>query len=206
MNFMALHLHSVTKALRHPDLPAPSWRRHERGIVARNAPSEADDFVERYADLVLVRANQYAWRFRVEPDELAQRALIRLWKYLRRGGLVKFSPEGLIRKTVIRTAIDMWRERQQAKEKEELLRAIVDHEAVNTGRPGADENEGLRECLTFLSDRERQVILMAYVDDMTHEEVAHAQGISVPNSRVVLLRARRKVRKCLAARGIVSGR
>jgi RNA polymerase sigma-70 factor (ECF subfamily) len=60
-----------------------------------------------------------------------------------------------------------------------------------------ENRESLRRVLSELDDRARLAVVLRYYADMSYEEIAHALGISANFVGVLLLRARRAMRKSL---------
>ena len=60
------------------------------------------------------------------------------------------------------------------------------------------EEEDLSDCLPEgLTPRERQILLLYYEEELSHEEIARRLGISELNSRTRLFRARGRCRELL---------
>ena len=94
-----------------------------------------------------------------------------------------------IRKRRSRAEIDdsepeLWALEDQAPTPQEAVLAIENREA-------------LRTVLSELDDRSRLAVVLRYYADMSYEEIAHALGISASFVGVLLLRARRAMRKSL---------
>lgn len=56
-------------------------------------------------------------------------------------------------------------------------------------------------ALRALKPRDRALLWLAHVEDASHREVAAALGVSEPSVRVILFRARKRLEKCLKAKG-----
>lgn len=61
----------------------------------------------------------------------------------------------------------------------------------------ADDALDIRRCLEWLKESDREILRMAYWEDLTRAEIAAILGISVVSVRVRLLRARRALRTLL---------
>lgn len=55
--------------------------------------------------------------------------------------------------------------------------------------------------LRRLKPRARQLLWLAYMEEMTHREIAAVTGLNVLSVRILLLRARREARALLTAKG-----
>ena len=58
-----------------------------------------------------------------------------------------------------------------------------------------DEVNQLRRLIDRLPDQQRQVLLLRDVNDFSFEEIGEATGLSAVNIRVLLSRARKKIRE-----------
>jgi RNA polymerase sigma-70 factor, ECF subfamily len=61
-----------------------------------------------------------------------------------------------------------------------------------------DTEIDVRDLLQQLKPRERQLLWLAYVEGMTHSEIARTTGLRSMSVRILLLRARRKAAELLA--------
>ena len=52
-----------------------------------------------------------------------------------------------------------------------------------------------------LKPRARQLLWLAYIEEMTHREIAAVTGLNIMSVRILLLRARRQAQALLTARG-----
>lgn len=86
-------------------------------------------------------------------------------------------------------ARDRWRRRRQPvpAARDETPAAEVDVDAVID----------LRRALDAVSQREREILWLAYVDGATHQEIATRTGLRPMSIRTLLLRARRKLVRLL---------
>jgi RNA polymerase sigma-70 factor (ECF subfamily) len=63
-----------------------------------------------------------------------------------------------------------------------------------------DTQIDIRGLMQQLKPRERQLLWLAYVEGMTHSEIAKATGLQSMSVRILLLRARRKAAELLAGK------
>jgi RNA polymerase sigma-70 factor (ECF subfamily) len=59
----------------------------------------------------------------------------------------------------------------------------------------------VRATLRQLKPRERELLWLAYVEGMNHEEIAAATGLGVLSIKILLFRARRKAAQLLKPQG-----
>jgi RNA polymerase sigma-70 factor, ECF subfamily len=98
--------------------------------------------------------------------------------------------------------VDRWRRRQRRDQHEAdaLVSAAVDARVRASGSSADTDNEVAR---TFgeLSSRERALLWLAYVEGDSHEEIAASLGLGRRSIKVLLFRARRRLRDLLKAKG-----
>ncbi len=63
-----------------------------------------------------------------------------------------------------------------------------------------DTQIDIRDLMQQLKPRERQLLWLAYVEGMTHSEIAKSTGLQAMSVRILLLRARRKAAELLKRR------
>jgi RNA polymerase sigma-70 factor (ECF subfamily) len=61
-----------------------------------------------------------------------------------------------------------------------------------------DTQIDIRDLMQQLKPRERQLLWLAYVEGMTHSEIAKSTGLQSMSVRILLLRARRRAAELLA--------
>lgn len=66
---------------------------------------------------------------------------------------------------------------------------------------GADDAEIVRRCLEGLSDTHRQVIHLAFFEDMAYEDIAHVAGCPAGTVKTRVFHAKQRMKDCLAANG-----
>ncbi len=110
---------------------------------------------------------------------------------------------GLLSKMATCRALDMLRQRlrQTAKTSQ-----TTDWTAVPCSRAGPDKSAEnrelaarLRRLLPQLPPQQAEVFCLAHLEDLGHDEIAQQLGITPGNVRVLLHRARARLRKLLAA-------
>lgn len=63
-------------------------------------------------------------------------------------------------------------------------------------------SEALARAIRTLPERQREVTVLRFVNDLSYEEIARVTGLTVSNIGVILLRARAALRKALDLEGI----
>jgi RNA polymerase sigma-70 factor (ECF subfamily) len=161
------------------------------------ARAVADAFVLEHNRRFTAYARRFGRSLSMEDvADVAAEARLRVYKYLLQGGEVR-SADGLICKAVKNALIDLLRQRQRRPgaedgvEPDQLAGVTVNAETVAL----------INALLMVLDPRQRQVLVMYHVFGKSHAEVAREMRISEGNSRVILHRAEKNLRRLLQGRG-----
>lgn len=88
--------------------------------------------------------------------------------------------------------------RRGASRREELLKQYAIEAAMAASRPAPSPDvEKLANCLAGLAERERSIVVMAFYDERSSDEVATAFGLNTANVRQIRHRALTKLRTCM---------
>jgi RNA polymerase sigma-70 factor (sigma-E family) len=103
-------------------------------------------------------------------EDLLQTALAKAWLAW---GRITGEPEAYVRRVLVNTYISMWRRRWNGETPTETLpeEAAPPH--------GAEDRHDLRLALGRLPKRQRAVVVLRYVEDLSEREVADLLGCSV---------------------------
>lgn len=148
------------------------------------------------------RIRLYGLRHLRDPHaaaDLVQQVLVITLEALRAGRIRE--PEKLasfVLGTCRMSVLDL---RRGAARRQALLETYgVIEEAVEAAEPRVLDAEKLARCLDALAERERSVVLMAFVAERSAEESARELGLSAGNVRVIRHRALGRLRQCMEAR------
>jgi RNA polymerase sigma-70 factor (ECF subfamily) len=130
-----------------------------------------------------------------DTDDIVQEAFLRMLR-----ANVPADDEEHWRRYLYRVAsnliVDRWRHRkfeQAAEMKQDPASIEPDYENAAT----------VAQIFSELKPRERALLWLAYVEGESHEEIAASLGVGRRGVRVMLFRARRRLRDLLHARGIL---
>lgn len=129
-------------------------------------------------------------RSRDIAEEIAQEAFCRTWEHWDRVAGLE-DPEGY----VYRTALNVWRSRRR--------RAAVAVRRVARADPPGDalarveEEDAIVRALALLSERQRAAIVLTDLLGFTSNEAADAMGVRPSTVRVLVMRARDRLRPAL---------
>jgi RNA polymerase sigma-70 factor (ECF subfamily) len=132
-----------------------------------------------------------------DADDLAQEAFCRLLQ-ADVGGL----GDGELRRYMFRIAgnllADRWRRAAQEASWLDRLRGSTD------AHVDPEYDDSVAREFAALKPRERALLWLAYVEGESHEEIAAALGLSRGSIKVLLSRARSRLRDLLAAKGLTA--
>jgi len=149
------------------------------------------EFYQRHARSVwnyVYRVTNHA----ADADDIVQEAFLRLFQ----ADVMPADDDGL-RKYLFRIAgnlmADRWRERKRA-----------ERHAPEAGHIDSTEQRDIDVVRIFsgLKPRERALLWLAYVEGETHEDIATSLQVGRGSIKVLLSRARARLRELLAAHGI----
>ena len=127
-------------------------------------------------------------------EELAQQALERTyvaWPRAREG-----NPLAYARRTLVNLRTDTWRRRRR----EVLVEPseLRDHSAQHLDAERAGDRDRLARALGVLTERQRRIVVLRYLMDLSEAEVAADLGVSVGTVKSTASRALATLREALA--------
>jgi RNA polymerase sigma-70 factor (ECF subfamily) len=130
-----------------------------------------------------------------DADDIVQESFLRILR-----ARVAVDDEEHFRRYLYRVAsnliVDRWR-RSTHEERQEMT-----HDPASP-RPHYEEDATVAKIFAELKPRERALLWLAYVEGESHEEIASSLGVGRRGVKVMLFRARRRLRDLLHARGIL---
>lgn len=144
--------------------------------VPRDTGTDFESFVRAYGDRLLHAAYGLCNDWQLAED-LVQQALIAVagrWDRISR------NPSGYAYRCIVRANIDRWRVRRR---RPELLLAPVDMSGLDrSGRgahPVAEQPLDVGAALITLPPRQRAIVVLRYLQDLSEAQTASVLGISV---------------------------
>ena len=169
-------------------------------LMSQVADGDQDAFAALY-DAVAPRV--YGLIRRVVRDaalaeEVAQEALVEVWRNASRFDRARGSAAGWIFTIAHRRAVDRVRAEQAATERERrTARASVPFDDVVEEVTARLEQHAVRRCLDALTRVQREAILLAYYRGLTYPEVADRLGAPLPTIKTRMRDALIRLRDCL---------
>jgi RNA polymerase sigma-70 factor, ECF subfamily len=131
-----------------------------------------------------------------DADDIVQEAFLRMLR-----ADVPADTEEHLRRYLYRVAsnliVDRWR-RQKYERGEEMM---TNEPAAP--RPRYEDDAAVAKIFAELKPRDRALLWLAYVEGESHEEIASSLGVGRRGIKVMLFRARRRLRDLLQARGVL---
>ena len=136
-------------------------------------------------------------RLASDADDIVQDAFCRL---------LRADVEGLndeeLRRYVFRIAGNLMTDRWRRAEREaSWLNRLRGEPQID---PGDAPDDTVSQEFNELKPRDRALLWLAYVEEHNHQEIASALGIARGSVKVLLSRARSKLRKLLATKGLTA--
>jgi RNA polymerase sigma-70 factor (ECF subfamily) len=130
-----------------------------------------------------------------DADDIVQEAFLRMLR-----ADVPADNEEHLRRYLYRVAsnliVDRWR-RSRHEEGEEMMPEPA------SPRPRYEDDAAVAKIFAELKPRDRALLWLAYVEGESHEEIASSLGVGRRGVKVMLFRARRRLRDLLHARGLL---
>jgi RNA polymerase sigma-70 factor (ECF subfamily) len=166
----------------------------EDALDAAEPLSMDEDAFHAFYDLTSRAVWAYLFHVTGDPhaaDDLLQETYIRFLGVQRR-----WAGDAHRRNFLFRIATNLARDRHRRdrlRRAEPLDERRVLAAAAPAAAPDAESRADLRRALERLSDRERELLWLAYAEGSSHREIADALGLRAGGIRVLLFRARRKL-------------
>ncbi|HEY3161725.1 MAG TPA: sigma-70 family RNA polymerase sigma factor [Vicinamibacterales bacterium] len=130
-----------------------------------------------------------------DVEDIVQEAYLRMLR-----ADLPFGDEEHLRRYLYKVAsnliVDRWR-RGRHEQGEEMMREPA------SPRPRYEDDAAVAKIFAELKPRDRALLWLAYVEGESHEEIASSLGVGRRGVKVMLFRARRRLRDLLQARGLL---
>ena len=130
-----------------------------------------------------------------DADDIVQEAFLRMLR-----ADVPTDDEEHLRRYLYRVAsnliVDRWRHRRHEQGEDVMPEQV-------SARPRYEDDAAVAKVFGELKSRDRALLWLAYVEGESHEEIASSLGVGRRGVKVMLFRARRRLRDLLQARGLL---
>jgi RNA polymerase sigma-70 factor (ECF subfamily) len=130
-----------------------------------------------------------------DADDIAQEAFVRLLR-----ADLETSNEEIWRRYLYRIASNLIIDRWRRVKRESGEEAVVER---STSGQRLEQDADIAKIFSELGERDRALLWLAYVEGESHEEMASSLGVGRRSIKVMLFRARRRLRELLVARGVL---
>ena len=130
----------------------------------------------------------------VEAEELVQSALVRVtlrWPFVRD----KDDPGAYVKRAIVHANINRWR---RVRSRELPTETLPERGVADQSSAFADQ-DAVRRALAGLPPRQRAVLVLRYLDDMSEQEAANVLGCSVGTIKSQTHKGLTKLRETFAA-------
>ena len=178
-----------------------------RAITAGSIPRIQPDTVARLDEAEFTsfygRASRGLWAYvyRVtshgaDADDIVQEAFLRL---LRADvGPTEEERRRYLYRIASNLVVDRWRSRKRREQDEPPAEAVA-----GSLQASGPVDQDVARTFGELTSRERALLWLAYVEEDSHEEIAVSLGLRRGSIKVLLFRARRRLRDLLKAKGLM---
>lgn len=129
-----------------------------------------------------------------DAEDLVQEAYLKLWD--KRDGLTVISnPEAFSITLVKNMCFDILRSGKYVQGKQTVELSHIEECSITDNFEARDEVRQVRSIIAQLPDQQKQIVTLRDVKECSYEEIEHITGLSSVNIRVLLSRARKRIRE-----------
>jgi RNA polymerase sigma-70 factor (ECF subfamily) len=161
--------------------------------VGRSDASAVRELVARKLPRLLSLAQRLLGR-RGEAEEVAQEAMLRVWKQAAQwqGGHARF--DTWLHRVAVNLCYDRLRARHDEASSDELDEHADPALAPDESLQAAQRSRQVAAALAALPSRQREALVLQYYQDLSNTQAADVMGISIEALESLLARARRNLR------------
>ena len=139
-------------------------------------------------------------RRRELAEEVVHDAFVQIWRHAARYDPALGSGRGWVFAIVRNRAINALRDtsREQPHEEERITAAVEAESAAGDAFERLAVSEALKRCLEGLDPRRRLGVLLAYVEGLSHGEIAGRLGVPLGTAKSWIRRSLIDLRECMA--------
>lgn len=185
------------------ELSATPVAAEDAALMARIAAGDETafrQFADRHVGRML-RLAQSILGSAAEADEVAQDALLRVWRHAARWDSARSQPGTWVHTIVTRLCVDRLRQRRHEPIKAAAEMADPAPSALES-LASRREAQALRDALASLSERQRVALTLFYQEELTGAEAAAALGLNLRAFWSLLERARHALRHRMRRDGV----
>jgi len=131
-----------------------------------------------------------------DADDIVQEAFCRLLRVGLEAGEEEW--RRYLYRIASNLVVDRWRHRKRQEGDERAKKFAAPPES------GRGDDADVARTFATLTSRERALLWLAYVEEESHEEIAASLGLGRRSIKVLLFRARRRLRDLLKSQGLIA--
>jgi DNA-directed RNA polymerase specialized sigma24 family protein len=94
--------------------------------------------------------------------------------------------------------------RQRCARQREAVETVAGSVPASDSGPAPPGDEDVARTFATLTSRDRALLWLAYIEEESHEDIAASLGVGRGSIKVLLFRARHRLRELLKAKGIIA--
>ncbi|MCQ2075059.1 MAG: RNA polymerase sigma factor [Bacteroidaceae bacterium] len=141
----------------------------------------------------LYRVAYYILESRQDAEDALQDLYVRLWNSRETLDVI-VNPRAYCIMMMKNVCIDRIRRTKLSFASQELAGSVADDDDVLQSLMARERLERVMDSMNLLTDTEREVLRMHVMEDLSYDEISARTGISNLTQRVLLSRARKKIR------------
>jgi RNA polymerase sigma-70 factor (ECF subfamily) len=182
----------------------PSEQADENQLLQQAQEGDAEAFGVLYARYLdpIYRYVYYRVDGAETAEDLTEEVFVRAWEALPGYEITKYPFKSWLYRIAHNRVIDHRRKRRPAAIDDEVLQRIPGASTPPEQMVVDGQNaEALQEAVQQLAEEEQQVVILRFVEGLSHREVAEIIGKSEEASRVIQYRAIQRLQRVLSDRG-----
>lgn len=179
---------------------------NETELVRRAIKRDQAAFGQLY-EAYLERIYRYVY-YRVgatsEAEDLTEQVFLKAWEAIDRYEARGAPFTAWLYRLAHNLVVDQYRGRRPTTPIEDVDESLLDGEDMSGAVESAIEAEEVRDAVQRLNPEHRQLIVLRFIEGLSHAEVAQIIGKSEGAARVIQFRALQALAKVLKSRGVTS--
>lgn len=129
-----------------------------------------------------------------DAEDMVQEAYLKLWD--KRNGLAVISnPEAFSVTLIKNMCFDLLRSGKYALNRQTVELTAISNDSVTDNFEWKDEAKLVRSIIARLPEQQQKIVILRDMKECSYEEIEHITGLNAINIRVLLSRARKKIRE-----------
>lgn len=173
--------------------------RLRKHMVKMNLPEELTAVIEQFQAPLLRYAGRML-RNNVQAQDIVQDALIKFLQHRQDSDEPIRNVQAWLYRVTHNLALDYIRRYQRQKSRQDDLQAELEDAGIDDPATQLERRDAAKrawDMLDVLNERERQIVTMKIVDEMSYKEIAAAMDLTVTNVGFILHKSMKKMAKAM---------